>query len=206
MTETTTTTDETIEEKTNSGEVTIPSPSENRLTTKKETIPSKKATPPKKTSSRKRPSRAKSTSKRKQPAKKAHGKVKETKPAKTTKETKAKETKTETTKTKAIKGEPAKETKEETSKPLTPALGQLDMRHQFILYTMARMNREVTYAELGSETGLSRAVLRRVINAQIGDNSLVSKGLAKVNQYETEEGEVLPYYFCLTSDGKKLVS
>jgi len=166
----------------NSGEVTIPSP------IKKENTPKKRAT------------RAKSTSKRKQSAKS----VKEKANSKS-KETKAKTTKTKENKAKATK--PAKEeTKEKVSKPPTPTLSQMDMRHQLVLYTMNRMNREVTYGELGDETGLSRAILRRVMNAQIGNHSLIFKDLVEVNQYETEDGESLPYYFLLTDAGKKMVS
>ena len=87
----------------------------------------------------------------------------------------------------------------------TSQLNQLGTHHQLILYTMDRVGKEMSYDELTSELGLSRAVLRKAINSR-NDDSLVVNSLVTVNQYETEDGEASPYYFEITAAGKKLVS
>lgn len=163
----------------------------------------------------------------KPPRKKAtpRAKAKVTKKKATKKKaTKAKATKVKTNgKAKPVKATKAKakaDAKRPHMKPSTKAvqatkaeskgsstISQMDMRHQLIIYTMNRMDREVTYGELGNETGFSRAVLRRVVNSQTGNDSLIHKGLVAVNQYETQDDEFSsPYFFRLTDAGKKMVN
>ena len=91
-----------------------------------------------------------------------------------------------------------------TTKRIT--LTELSKESQLVLYTLKRLDEPVTYTQLGTATGFSRAALRRCINAE--DRDTLSKlGLVSLSYSESDPGyNNSKLVIELTPQGKALVS
>lgn len=88
---------------------------------------------------------------------------------------------------------------------------ELTQRQRIILKVLKESKEEVTYAGLRDATGLQFAALAKSVMAETKDgeaipDSLCTRGLVAVAQYELQDGEkVAPLHFQLTATGKKAV-